>query len=148
MILNRITKTSFIKIKHHPSLPSLPFYEITFILSPHRISPATFSTDLHPDTYPAEEEIRRRLEGEDETIDVLSPLATEETVTIESFVLPMLYDIEDSEADDQELIRMSAGTMRKKDIHEGKEYEDDGDGTPRMDAIVTVVAGGKKGRRK
>lgn len=60
----------------------------------------------------------------------------------------MLYDIEDSEADDQELIRMSAGTMRKKDIHEGKEYEDDGDGTPRMDAIVTVVAGGKKGRRK
>lgn len=66
----------------------------------------------------------------------------------ESFVLPMLYDIEDSEADDQELIRMSAGTMRKKDIHEGKEYEDDGEGTPRMDAIAAAANGSKTRRRK
>ena len=66
----------------------------------------------------------------------------------ESFVLPMLYDIDDSEADDQELIRMSAGTMRKKDIHEGKEYEDDGDGTPRVDAIAAGTNGPKSKRRK
>ena len=48
-----------------------------------------------------------------------------------SFVLPMLYDIEDSEGDDQELVRHGAGTMRKKDVNEGKEYEIDGDEVPK-----------------
>lgn len=55
----------------------------------------------------------------------------------------MLYDIEDSEADDQ-LIPISTGTMRKKDIHEGKEYELD-ESSPRVDA---VVANGAKSRRR
>ena len=52
-----------------------------------------------------------------------------ETKTAEdtSFVLPVLYDIEDSEGDDQELVRHGVGTMRKKDVNEGKEYENDGD---------------------
>ena len=66
----------------------------------------------------------------------------------DSFVLPMLYDIEDSEADDQELIRMSAGTLRKKDINEGKEYEDDGDGAPRIDAVAAAASSGKSRRKR
>jgi hypothetical protein len=48
-----------------------------------------------------------------------------------SFVLPVLYDIEDSEGDDQELIRHGVGTLRKKDVNEGKEYENDGDEVPK-----------------
>lgn len=42
-------------------------------------------------------------------------------------MLPILYNVEDSDDDDQELIRMGVGTMRKKDINEGKEYENDAD---------------------
>ena len=46
-------------------------------------------------------------------------------------MLPVLYDIEDSEADDQELVRHGVGTLRKKDVNEGKEYENDGDEVPK-----------------
>jgi hypothetical protein len=46
-------------------------------------------------------------------------------------VLPVLYDIEDSDADDQELVRHGVGTLRKKDVNEGKEYENDGDEVPK-----------------
>lgn len=106
------------------------------------------------DTYPVEEERRRRLEGEDEAVDVLNIIADDLTVAAngtasgksnDSFVLPMLYDIEDSEADDQELVRMSKHEYRKKDIHEGKEYEDDGEGTPTMNGAIT---NGTKSRRR
>jgi hypothetical protein len=46
----------------------------------------------------------------------------------ESFVLPMLYDIENS--DDEELIPMGAGTLRKKEVNEGKEWEDGSENVP------------------
>lgn len=62
--------------------------------------------------------------------------------------MPMLYDIEDSEADDQELIRMGAGTMRKREVNEGKEYEDDGEGTPRLDATSAGATNGKSRKKK
>jgi COMPASS component SWD1 len=77
------------------------------------------------DTYPHEEHQKRRLDREDENVDVLT--VEKKMGEEESFVLPMLYDIEDSDEDDQQLIRMSTGTMRRKDINEGKEYENDAD---------------------
>ncbi|KIV95876.1 hypothetical protein, variant [Exophiala mesophila] len=77
------------------------------------------------DTYPQEEHQKRRLDREDENVDILT---VEKKIGEEdSFVLPMLYNVEDSDDDDQELIRMGVGTMRKKDINEGKEYENDAD---------------------
>lgn len=86
------------------------------------------------DTYPEEEAVKRRMDQEDEDVDVLT--VDHKAGDEESFVLPMLYDIEDSEVDDQELVRMGVGTMRKKEVNEGKEYEDDGEGTPRMEGAV------------
>lgn len=75
------------------------------------------------DTYPQEEHQKRRLDREDELVDVLT--VERKMGEDESFVLPMLYNVEDSDGDDQELVRMGVGTMRKKDINEGKEYEND-----------------------
>lgn len=77
------------------------------------------------DEYPQEEHQKRRLDREDEVVDILT--VERKMGEEESFVLPVLYDIEDSEGDDQELVRMGVGTMRKKEINEGKEYENDGD---------------------
>lgn len=77
------------------------------------------------DEYPQEEHQKRRLDREDEDVDVLT--VERKMGEEEGFVLPMLYDIEDSEGDDQELVRMGVGTMRKKEINEGKEYENDAD---------------------
>ncbi|KAG9790294.1 COMPASS, Set1C complex protein, partial [Aureobasidium melanogenum] len=77
------------------------------------------------DTYPQEEHQKRRLDREDEIVDVLT--VERKPGEEETFVLPMIYDIEDSDADDQELVPMGVGTMRKRDINEGKEYENDAD---------------------
>jgi len=69
-----------------------------------------------------------------------------------SFTLPMLYDIEDSETDDQELIRLGVGTMRKKDVNEGKDYEDEGESMSTAgrvtDGMHASSGNGKRGRRK
>lgn len=93
------------------------------------------------DTYPQEEHHKRRLDQEDDVVDVLT--VERKMGEEESFVLPMLYDIEDSDVDDQELVRMGVGTMRKKDVNEGKEYEQDGDET-----TLSVAAVAKTRRRR
>jgi COMPASS component SWD1 len=73
------------------------------------------------DEFPAEEHRKRRLDREDEVVDIMTIEKTKGEEE-ESFVLPMLYDIENS--DDEELIPMGAGTLRKKEVNEGKEWED------------------------
>ena len=100
------------------------------------------------DTLPEEMLKRQREEGEDEEVDVLTihhtvnagddptgmnePVVAAQTQQSSSFVLPMLYDIPDSDAEDA-LVKLTATTYRKKDIHEGKEYEvEEGESTPRM----------------
>lgn len=94
------------------------------------------------DILPEGERVKRRGDEELANVDVLGigDTATKD----DAFVLPMLYDIEDSDADDQELIRMGVGTLRKKEVNEGKEYEDDGEGTPNH----TGPGNGKRPRRK
>lgn len=77
------------------------------------------------DTYPQEEHQKRRLDREDEIVDILT--IDRKPGEEDSFVLPMIYNIEDSENEDEELVRMGVGTMRKRDINEGKEYENDAD---------------------
>lgn len=106
------------------------------------------------DVYPEEEHKKRREDREDELVDVLTMddskrIGTGPAVEGEvqdSFVLPMLYNIEDSDGDDQELIRMGVGTMRKKEINEGKAYE--GDAEDALMANVAAVAGTKTKKRK
>ncbi|KAH0847766.1 Set1 complex component swd1 [Fonsecaea pedrosoi] len=81
------------------------------------------------DEYPQEEHQKRRLDREDEDVDILT--VERKMGEEDSFVLPVLYDIEDSDGDDQELVRHGVGTLRKKDVNEGKEYENDGDEVPK-----------------
>ncbi|KKY19121.1 putative set1 complex component swd1 [Phaeomoniella chlamydospora] len=81
---------------------------------------------------PEEAELnQRRLDQEDEEVNVIriERLKGEEE---ESFVLPVLMDIENSE-DEDELITVGVGTMRRRDANEGRSWnhsDDDEGGTP------------------
>ena len=109
------------------------------------------------DAYPEEELHKRRLDREDEDVDVLNVVAGaanggergEGGVEEESFVLPMLLDMENSD-DEEELIRMGAGTMRKKEVNEGKEYalEDGEEGTAGLAGRTAPISGNGGGRRR
>ena len=95
------------------------------------------------DELPEEELRKRRLDREDEEVDVLTMEKTKEEEE-GSFVLPMIYDIEDSD-DEEELIRMGVGTMRKKEVNEGKEWED---ADAELGNGVAAAAAPKSKRRK
>ncbi|KAK5091597.1 chromatin binding protein [Lithohypha guttulata] len=109
------------------------------------------------DTLPSDLLKRQREDAEDSTVDVLNITSTSDPNELDtagsrggreeqSFVLPMLYDIEDSEAEDA-LIKLTATTYRKKDVHEGKDYElDQQEATPRRGEAARVD--GKAGRKK
>ena len=77
------------------------------------------------DEFPEEEHRKRRLDREDEEVDILTIVKQDDEP---SFVLPMLYDIENS--DDDELVPVGAGTLRKKEVNEGKEWEDGSENLP------------------
>lgn len=121
------------------------------------------------DTYPAGEFERRRLLGEDETVDVLSTADVvsishnkesdnnpqNETLADDSFVLPILLDIDDSEDDDLELLRVGPGGYREKGV---RDFEEDGSSVGGVGvgggaggmvsaASATVGGPGKKRRR-
>ena len=97
------------------------------------------------DVYPEAEHQKRRLDREDEVVDILT---LDRKVEDDSFVLPVLLDIEDSEEDDQELVRMGVGTMRKKEVNEGKVYEGDQDEMATMTAAAIAAAAGTKSKKK
>lgn len=106
------------------------------------------------DVYPEEELHKRRLDREDEDVDVLSVLAGaanegERALEEESFVLPMLFDVENSD-DEEELVRMGAGTMRKKEVNEGKEYalEDAEEGAGGLVGRTAPIAASGIGRKR
>ena len=62
------------------------------------------------DTYPDVEQERRRVEREDEEVDVLTmPSKKDGRKEEESFVLPMLYDIDHSDEETGDLIRTGVG---------------------------------------
>ena len=74
------------------------------------------------DEFPPEEHRKRRLDREDEKVDIITIEKTKGEEE-ESFVLPMLLNIENSD-NEEELVQTGVGTMRKKEANEGKEWED------------------------
>lgn len=66
-------------------------------------------------------------------------------------MIPMLFTSGEDSDEEEELIRMGAGTMRKKEVNEGKEYalEDGEDGgvVGGRTAPVAVGGGGARKRR-
>ena len=116
-------------IEWHPSRPLLACTSIeTGSISIYSVQPQQKWSALAPDftevtenveyveredefdTYPDVEQERRRVEREDEEVDVLTmPSKKDGRKEEESFVLPMLYDIDHSDDDAGDLIRTGVG---------------------------------------
>jgi COMPASS component SWD1 len=84
------------------------------------------------DTYPKEDITKQRLEAEDEMIDIRP---VERDAADEGFVMPVYYDIGDTDSE-QELVHVKPGTMRRKGSGE-EDVEDAGD-----DKLATAAAAG------
>lgn len=99
--------------------------------------------DIH-----AEEELKqRRLDEEDEEVDVLTIEPTKgEEDDVDQFMMPVLLDIEHSD-DEDDLIAVGVGTMRRKDPTEGRgwanEAETAEDGGRRTAATAVATNGPK-----
>lgn len=92
------------------------------------------------DIYAQEEIHRRRLDAEDEDVDVLTLEGSKIMGDIEGFRVPILFNLGESDSED-EFVAVSTGTMRRRSPGEG----DDGGSEP-----VAVKKGGpgKGGRSK
>lgn len=71
------------------------------------------------DIHPIEEINKRRLDLEDEAVDVLTIEPTKSQFEEESFTMPVLLDIGDSESE-EEVVLVGPGTMRRKSPGEGR----------------------------
>jgi COMPASS component SWD1 len=71
------------------------------------------------DIHPIEEIHKRRLDLEDEAVDVLTVEPTKSQFEEESFTMPVLLDIGDSESE-EEVVMVGPGTMRRKSPGEGR----------------------------
>lgn len=73
------------------------------------------------DIHPIEEIHKRRLDQEDENVDVLTIDPAKNEFDEESFSMPVLLDIGDSESE-EEIVAVGPGTMRRKSPGEGREW--------------------------
>ena len=73
------------------------------------------------DIHPIEEIQKRRLDLEDEMVDVLSVQPAKNEIEEEAFRMPVLLDIIDSESE-EEIVAVGPGTMRRRSPGEGKEW--------------------------
>lgn len=73
------------------------------------------------DIHPIEEIHKRRLDLENETVDVLTVDPTKSDVEEEVFSMPVLLDTMDSDSE-EEVIAVGPGTMRRKSPGEGWSY--------------------------
>ena len=98
--------------------------------------------DIH-----AQEEInKRRLDFEDEDVDVLTIDRANEDADEDSFQMPILYDLGESDSE-EELIAVSTGTMRRRSPGEGQ-AELDGNGAEERPATKRAAAARGRGKRK
>ncbi|KAL9064194.1 MAG: hypothetical protein Q9161_009035 [Pseudevernia consocians] len=73
------------------------------------------------DIHPIEEIHKRRLDLEDEAVDVLTIEPAKSEFEEESFSMPVLLDVGDSESE-EEIVAVGPGTMRRKSPGEGREW--------------------------
>jgi COMPASS component SWD1 len=73
------------------------------------------------DIHPIEEIHKRRLDLEDEPVDVLTMEPTKGGFEEDTFRMPVLLDIDDSESE-EEIVAVGPGTMRRKSPGEGREW--------------------------
>lgn len=73
------------------------------------------------DIHPIEEIHKRRLDLEDEAVDVLTIEPVKGELDAEQFRMPVLLDVGCSESE-EEIIAVGPGTMRRKSPGEGREW--------------------------
>lgn len=88
------------------------------------------------DIYPKEELDKRRLDQEEDDVDIwtVQPIEGEE----ESFNLPLLSDVSDSGSDD-ELVPIGRGEMRRKSPGSGRDFALEGDGDGELNGRKKAV---------
>jgi COMPASS component SWD1 len=73
------------------------------------------------DIHPIEEIHKRRLDLEDEQVDVLAIEPAKSEHDEEAFSMPVLLDIVDSESE-EDIVAVGPGTMRRRSPGEGREW--------------------------
>lgn len=73
------------------------------------------------DIHPIEEIHKRRLDLEDEAVDVLTIEPVRGELNVEAFHMPVLLDVDHSESE-EEIVAVGPGTMRRKSPGEGREW--------------------------
>lgn len=73
------------------------------------------------DIHPIEEIHKRRLDLEDETLDVLTVDPVKGDLVHDIFSMPVLLDIVDSESE-EEIVAVGPGTLRRKSPGQGREW--------------------------
>ena len=90
------------------------------------------------DIHPQEEIQKRRLDAEDEVVDVLG-MSAEEKMAEDQFRMPILFNLGESDSE-EEFVNVSLGTLRRKSPGD----QDDGE----EDAAGKKPSGGGRGRGK
>lgn len=78
------------------------------------------------DIHPIEEIHKRRLDLEDEVVDVLTVEPAKNDFEDDQFSMPVLLDVGNSESED-EMVEIGPGTMRRKNPGEGRKWMDSED---------------------
>ena len=73
------------------------------------------------DIHPIEEIHKRRLDLEDESVDVLTIEPTKGEYEEDAFRMPVLLDVDNSESE-EEIVAVGPGTMRRKSPGEGRQW--------------------------
>ncbi|KAL4975691.1 WD40-repeat-containing domain protein [Aspergillus desertorum] len=98
------------------------------------------------DIHPAEEIHQRRLDAEDEEPDVLTIEPSKSGDDIESFRMPVLLDISDSESE-EDIVAVGPGTMRRRSPGAGRD-KSNANGEGEKDGRNGATGRGAKGRRR
>jgi COMPASS component SWD1 len=100
------------------------------------------------DIQPIEEVHKRRLDREDEDLDVLSlEPGEDQDGDIGAFRMPVLLDIDASDSDD-EVIAIGAGQFRRKSPGAGRDWPDEGSAAPSGDEFVAARGSDGTKRRR
>ena len=99
------------------------------------------------DIHPIEEIHKRRLDLEDEAVDVLTIEPAKSEFEEESFSMPVLLDVGDSESE-EEIVAVGRGTMRRKSRGEGREWMNGAESGESGEEQVTAKRAATNGAKK
>ncbi|KAI4167001.1 MAG: hypothetical protein LQ343_007559 [Gyalolechia ehrenbergii] len=99
------------------------------------------------DIHPIEEIHKRRLDLEDEAVDVLTVDPVKSELEQDVFSIPVLFDVMDSESE-EEIVAVGPGTMRRKSPGEGRHWMNGVEGGHSTDEHVSSKTTQTKPRKR